>query len=584
MKSYNRDTLRIYWEHARKYKGQLFLIVLGMIGGSAADSYIPFLYRKLFNSLVENQAGLNEVYGIVWMIFGTGAVMWFFFRIDTFILDRFQPRVMLDLVNTCFKYLHDHSFNFFNNNFGGSLVRRVGRFERGFEDIFDHLYWHFSSAALKLVLAIVLLYYFVHPALALVMLIWSLVYIAFSYGYAKFKLPYDLEAAAVDSTMTGRVADTITNNMNLKLFGGTFKEFKSFKKLTDKVFKIRFWTWRLSSISDAIQAAFMFILEAVMLFVAVKFWRTGALTVGDFALIQGFMFQIFGRLWDLGRNIKAIYQRLADAEEMTEILMTPHEVQNVKDAKELRVKKGEIEFQGVSFSYEGKQKVFSKFDLKIRPGERVALIGPSGGGKSTIVKLLLRFFDIQSGQIIIDNQDIAKVQQVSLRQSIALVPQEPILFHRSLYNNIAYSRPSATRAEVVQAAKMAHCHEFISKFPEGYDTFVGERGVKLSGGERQRVAIARAIVSNAPILVLDEATSSLDSESEMFIQDSLKNLMAGKTTIVIAHRLSTIMQMDRIVVIENGKVTEEGKHEELVKAKQGTYQKLWEIQAGGFTE
>jgi ATP-binding cassette, subfamily B, bacterial len=220
--------------------------------------------------------------------------------------------------------------------------------------------------------------------------------------------------------------------------------------------------------------------------------------------------------------------------------------------------------------------------LKINPGERVALIGPSGGGKSTIVKLLFRFWDIQNGEIRIDDQDIAKVTQESLRESMALVPQESILFHRSLHENISYSRPDATKDEVTQAAKMAHCHEFISKFPKGYDTFVGERGVKLSGGERQRVAIARAILKNAPILVLDEATSSLDSESEMFIQDALKNLMAGRTTIVIAHRLSTIMQMDRIVVIENGEVIEEGKHEELLKVKQGIYQKLWEIQAGGF--
>jgi ATP-binding cassette, subfamily B, bacterial len=309
MQSLNKQTLRIYWEHARKYKGALFLMALGLIGGSAADSYIPFLYRKLFNALVEDQVGISDIYKIVWMIFGTGALMWFFYRVDTFILDKFQPRVMLDLVNTCFKYLHDHSYNFFNSNFGGSLVRRIGRFERGFEDIFDHFYWHLTSAALKLVLAIILLYYFVHPALALVMFVWAAVYVGFSYGYARFKLKYDLEAAELDSTMTGRVADTITNNINLKLFGGTLKEFKSFNELTDKVFKVRFWAWRLSSISDAIQAGFMFVLEAVMLFVAVKFWRAGALTVGDFALIQGFMFQIFGRLWDLGRNIKAIYQK-----------------------------------------------------------------------------------------------------------------------------------------------------------------------------------------------------------------------------------------------------------------------------------
>jgi ABC-type multidrug transport system fused ATPase/permease subunit len=210
------------------------------------------------------------------------------------------------------------------------------------------------------------------------------------------------------------------------------------------------------------------------------------------------------------------------------------------------------------------------------------LIGPSGGGKSTIVKILFRFYDLQRGAILVDGQNIGDVTQESLRELISLVPQESILFHRSLRDNIRYGRPDASEAEVVAAARAAHCHEFISGFPKGYDTFVGERGVKLSGGERQRVAIARAILKNAPILVLDEATSSLDSESESFIQDALRNLMKGKTTIVIAHRLSTIMQMDRIVVLERGRITEEGRHDELVKASQGTYQKLWQIQAGGF--
>ncbi len=222
------------------------------------------------------------------------------------------------------------------------------------------------------------------------------------------------------------------------------------------------------------------------------------------------------------------------------------------------------------------------FNLKINSGEKIALIGPSGGGKTTLVKLLMRFLDIQKGEITIDGQNIAAATQDSLRRNIAFVPQEPILFHRTLRENIGYAKPGATEQEIIKAAKLAHAHEFISSFPQGYETLVGERGIKLSGGERQRVAIARAILKDAPILVLDEATSSLDSESEHYIQDALKNLMQGKTVIVIAHRLSTIMQMDRIVVLEQGKITEEGKHEELLKMQQGTYQKLWQIQAGGF--
>lgn len=582
MKSRTRQTLRIYWQHARKYKGAIFLLAVGLLGGVAADSYLPFLYRRLFNILVDTPADTSAILGIVWLVLATGVVLWLFYRLATFTFDYFEPRVMLDLVNTCFKYLHDHSYSFFNNNFSGTLVRRVGRFERGFEEVLDQIYWHLINAAVKVVLVIIVLY-FVHWALALVMLVWSVMYVGFSYWFANFKLRYDLEQADMDSVVTGRLADTITNNLNIKLFGGILPEFKSFRGLTDKLYKLRFFTWRLSSINDAVQAGFMVILEVAMLFVAVRFWSRGLLTIGDFALIQGFTAQIFGRLWDLGRNIKQIYQKLADAEEMTEILTTTHEIRDMPDANELKVSKGEIAFENVTFSYENRQKIFSKFNLKVKPGERLALIGPSGGGKSTVVKILFRFFDIQGGKIEIDRQDVSMVTQLSLRENLALVPQEPILFHRSLYDNIAYAKPSASKQDVLQASKLAHCHEFINKFPSGYDTFVGERGVKLSGGERQRVAIARAILKNAPILVLDEATSSLDSESERFIQDALKNLMKNRTTIVIAHRLSTIMQMDRIVVLDKGKIIEQGKHEELLKVKQGTYQRLWEIQAGGFS-
>jgi ATP-binding cassette subfamily B protein len=345
---------------------------------------------------------------------------------------------------------------------------------------------------------------------------------------------------------------------------------------------MRKWTWDLSSINEAIQAGMFVILEFGLLYLAVKFWKAGHLTVGDFALLEGYMVQMFGLLWDLGRHIKNIYSRLGDAQEMTEILLTPHEVVDRPNAGKLKVTGGRIEFQDVTFGYHNKQKIFQDFNLSIHPGERVALIGPSGGGKTTVIKLLFRFFDLQGGGIAIDGQKIASVSQESLRANLALVPQDPILFHRSLYDNIAYGDPNASEGEIIKAAKLAHCHEFIMKFPDQYQTFVGERGVKLSGGERQRVAIARAILKNAPILVLDEATSSLDSESELLIQDALRNLMKDRTTIVIAHRLSTIMQMDRIVVIEKGKITEEGKHGELLKAEQGTYQKLWKIQAGGF--
>lgn len=271
----------------------------------------------------------------------------------------------------------------------------------------------------------------------------------------------------------------------------------------------------------------------------------------------------------------------ADATEMIEILDAPHGISDRPDAPKLVVSQGAVEFKNVDFYFRGTRSVFKDFSLSIKGGTKVALVGPSGAGKTTITQLLLRLYDVNRGHILIDGQDISCVAQESLRDNISFVPQDSVLFHRTLMDNIRYGKREATDEEVIEAAKQAHCHEFISQFPEGYETFVGERGVKLSGGERQRVAIARAILKNAPILILDEATSSLDSESEKYIQDALQILMEGKTVIVVAHRLSTIMLMDTIFVLENGKIVTKGTHEEL-RSTEGLYKKLWDIQAGGF--
>ena len=267
---------------------------------------------------------------------------------------------------------------------------------------------------------------------------------------------------------------------------------------------------------------------------------------------------------------------------MALVLDTPYEINDVAPNKISKVK-GEVVFDNITYIYENNnQKVFDNFSLKINAGDKVALVGSSGAGKSTFVRLLMRLFNLEEGRILIDGVDIASISQKNLREEIGFVPQDPVLFHRTLMENIRYGKRDATDEEVKRAAGLAHCDEFIANLPKGYDTYVGERGIKLSGGERQRVAIARAILKNAPILVLDEATSALDSESEMLIQDALHNLIEGKTVIVIAHRLSTIKGMNRIIVIHNGKIIEDGTHNELVEIEGGTYKKLWNIQAGGF--
>jgi ATP-binding cassette subfamily B protein len=315
---------------------------------------------------------------------------------------------------------------------------------------------------------------------------------------------------------------------------------------------------------------------------SITLWSKGILTAGWFVLIQLYMMNIFSKVWDFGKNMQRLYESLADAEEMTVIFNTPHEIQDVPRAKKLVVKKGKIVFKDVGFNYHATRAVLKKFNLEIAPKENIALVGASGSGKTTIVKLILRMNELTSGHIYIDGQDIARVTQESLWKNISMVPQDPILFHRSLMENIRYGKADATDEDVMEAARLARCHEFIMETDQGYDTFVGERGIKLSGGERQRIAIARAILRNSKILVLDEATSSLDSNSESLIQEALAELMKDKTVIVVAHRLSTIRRMDRIIVIDQGEIIETGKHDELAEKKDGAYAKLWQLQAGGF--
>jgi ATP-binding cassette subfamily B protein len=295
---------------------------------------------------------------------------------------------------------------------------------------------------------------------------------------------------------------------------------------------------------------------------------------------------VTNRLWQFGRIMRNINRAFGDAAEMTEILQLKSDVVDAKNPLDAKISRGRIEFKSVNFNYpesEERRPLFRNLNLVIKPGEKVGLVGHSGGGKTTVTRLILRYMDIDGGQILIDGQDIKLMAQKDLRQSIAYVAQEPMLFHRSLLENIRYGRPEATDKEVYAIAKMANIHDFIESLPAGYGTLVGERGVKLSGGQRQRVAIARAMLKNAPILVLDEATSALDSESEKLIQEALWKLMEGRTSIVIAHRLSTIQRMDRIVVLENGGIAEQGTHKELIHSN-GVYAQLWAHQSGGFLE
>lgn len=396
---------------------------------------------------------------------------------------------------------------------------------------------------------------------------------------------YNEREATASNKITGRLADMVTNIMAVKSFGKETREQQDY--LRDYLTSWRqrsLETMRNFLIVSTGYSMIIVLLNLSALVAAIWAVEQDIISIAVVYLSVTYTFTVARQLWEMNSIMRSYNRVMGDANEMADILELKNDVIDQPDAKRLIVKHGDIVFDDMSFRHNQNDKpLFSSFNTRLKPGEKVGLIGPSGGGKSSLTKLLLRFSDIDSGEIRIDGQNIAHVSQQSLRESIAYVPQEPLMFHRSIAENIAYSDPSASLRQIKSVAKMAHAHDFIVELEDGYDTLVGERGVKLSGGQKQRVAIARAILKNAPILVLDEATSALDSESEVLIQQALQKLMENRTSIVIAHRLSTIQKMDRIFVLDQGAIVEEGTHKELIR-QDGLYASLWSHQSGGFLD
>ncbi|HCU31960.1 TPA: ABC transporter ATP-binding protein [Candidatus Uhrbacteria bacterium] len=583
MKVNNRDVIKVFWQHSQKYLGRSFFVFFLIFLATLVDMIVPWVLKDLVDTVAESSPS-PEVWLTLLKILGSFAGLYFFgylaWRIQGYIAADVQSRIMADLEKTSMRHLLGHSYRFFTDNFAGSLVRKIGRLSRGFERILDETSYRF----LPLIVAVIGTFiglFLRFPTAAYVFAAWIFLLLAGNYFGARWKLKTDVARAAADSEVTGTSSDAISNFNTVQLFSGRGFENQRFAEVKEKwrILQRRGW-WQGETIF-AVQGFLMIIMEIGVLYLGAIWWMQGIFTVGDFVFLQSYLLAVIMRTWDLSRGFRGLFEAFADAKEMVEILRTRHEVRDTVGAKDLKVKKGKIEYRKIKFFFQKNRVILNNFSLSIKAGEKIALVGPSGAGKTTIVKLLLRLFDLKGGKILIDNQDIVKVTQDSLRDMVSLVPQDPILFHRTILDNIRYGAREATDEEVVVAAQKAHCHEFIENLPDGYNTYVGERGIKLSGGERQRVAIARAILKNSPILVLDEATSSLDSESESLIQDALRQLMKNRTVIVIAHRLSTIMMMDRIVVIEDGKVAASGTHNDLLE-EEGVYQKLWRIQAGGF--
>ena len=406
--------------------------------------------------------------------------------------------------------------------------------------------------------------------------------LVFNIWFVKRRRPYVVEYAKASSKVRGEGVDLMTNIAAVRQYTQRVLELDRIgEAITDQAQKDK-RQWYMGDWLMVINTIIGLVLTAALLYGAYVLIAQGAITTGTVVLILTLLGRVGFAFTHIGNMLNGFIRLYGEAEEGLDSILVDHEIVDTPDAAELQTKGGAIQFDAMTFSYE-QETIFDQLQLDIKPGQRVGLVGPSGAGKSTLVSLLLRQHEINSGAILIDGQNIAEVTQDSLRSNIALVPQEPMLFHRSIRENIMYGKPDATHAELVQAADRAQAREFIEALPDDYDTLVGERGVKLSGGQKQRVAIARAMLKEAPLLVLDEATSALDSESEVAIQKALEELMVGKTVIAVAHRLSTLRKMDRILVIDAGKIVEDGTHDELAGAG-GLYAKLWSHQAGGFLQ
>ncbi len=582
MKNYTKATIKYIGKHIRKEWKLFVLVILGVSIDKFFGTITPIYYKNLVDAISMGNPELSALYGILGSILIVKLLGWAGRRFFDFVLNRFEPKVMMAMQEENYEYVQRHSYDFFTNNFGGSLIKKINRMTNAFERLTDSFVFNLYPLIFQVVVSLWILF-FVNRVLTYILAVWMVFFIVINYFIAKFKQKYNDQMNDMDSKMGAVLADTITNNYNISLFATHKREGENYSKLANQWRKIFNNGWNLGAVCDSILGLTMIFLEIAIFYFALRFWKQGLLTIGDFILIQGLLSRILDSLWGIGKIIRDIGRGMSDAREMVEILETPHEIVDAENAKNIIVERGDIEIKNLNFQYAKSKAVFDNFSLKIESGKRIALVSKSGGGKSTLVKLLLRFYNIPKNSIFIDGQDIMEVTQDSLRRQISLVPQDPILFHRSLAENIAYGRPESTMEEIIEASKKANCHEFITNLVEGYNTHVGERGIKLSGGERQRVAIARAILEDAPILILDEATSALDSESEKLIQEALQELMKKKTTIAIAHRLSTISQMDEIIVMDKGKIAERGKHIDLILNGSSKYKKLWDIQAGGFT-
>ncbi|MCC0023221.1 MAG: ABC transporter ATP-binding protein [Hyphomicrobiaceae bacterium] len=572
------------WHHWRRQKVRLSVMLGFGLLATVADSLAPLFAGRLVNNLGEFASNAEEAHGAaltnLGIILALGLAMVLSRSVVFTGIVRFTLRMMPDIVHEAFRKVQHLSSDWHANSFAGSTVRKITRAMWAMDGLNDTIILALFPKFTLLLSASTILF-LQWPVMGLVVGLGSVAYIAL---VSAMMMVYIAPAAqlsnAWDTRVGGVLADSVSCNAVVKSFAGEEREQDYVSRTMSKWRKRTMRTWLRHNHTFIIQSLAMWAFRGAILGTALVLAWNGRANAGDLAFVLTLFFVVQGYLQDVGQQVRNLQRTVNEMEELIDVHSVPLGVADRPGAGELKVQDGEIRFDHVTFQYHGKDTpLYEDFSLTIRAGERVGLVGHSGSGKTTFVKLIQRLYDINDGAILIDGQNIAGVTQDSLRSQIALVPQEPILFHRTLADNIAYARPGATMREIIEAAKLANAHDFIEDLPKGYATLVGERGIKLSGGERQRVALARAFLADAPILIFDEATSSLDSVSEHLIQQASERLMQGRTTLVVAHRLSTVKSMDRLLVFSKGEIVEEGTHATLVTRDKGIYRGLYERQA-----
>lgn len=544
----------------------------------------PFLLGKLIDAISQHQGDrstiFQEISPILWLLGASWAFLIFSYRGLDFWFAGIWPRYIAKVRLALFDAVSAHSHQYFADRFSGTLSNKISDMVNALTNLFFNARWLIVSSFASC-LGVLTIIYFVLPSFSLVLFIWIVMHLGICVYFAR-KADIASQINAEDkSALSGKIVDIFTNITNVRLFGRRQYEFERLKNFQDAEVKShRKILFTMSVAKAVIEVPGVFMMTS-MIILLLRGWIHGDITSGQFVFVFYASFNVLMLVWHLSMELPSIFRDVGVAKQALSLISEPYTVQDKPNAADMVVSRGEIAFDRVNFAYGPNAKVFEDLCLHIQPGERVGLVGFSGSGKSTLVNLLLRFYDLDAGDIRLDGQSVRAVTHKSLSENIAMIPQDTTLFHRTLLENIRYGRINATDEEVIAAAKKAHCHEFISQMPDQYDTEVGERGVKLSGGQRQRIAIARAMLKDAPILVLDEATSALDSVTEGLIQESLGRLMVARTCIVIAHRLSTLTGMDRILVFDQGRIIESGHHDALM-ALSGHYAKLWRMQMDGF--